>query len=94
MKDDILDIVGSSGPKIIPTNYPQIVCDNCGHNVFRTGIVIYNIPGLEIGNGSDDYQYPVPVYVCDKCGTILKMHREDLGMEQQKEEKSNSSLIL
>lgn len=94
-KDDILDMVGSRGPKIDPTSYPQIKCDKCGHNVFRNGLVIYNIPGLAIGNGSEDIHYPVPVYVCDKCGEIMKAYRDEIEqIEKEKEEKPKSSLIL
>ena len=95
-KDDILDIMGSSrGPKIDPLSYPQIKCDKCGHNVFRSGIIVYNVPGLAVGNGSEDIHYPLPVYVCDKCGTIMKSYRDELEkIEKEKEDKPKSNLIL
>ena len=94
-KDDILDMVGSRGPKIDPTSYPQIKCDKCGHNVFKVGYVVYNIPGIAVGNGFEDMHYPLTVYICDKCGTIMKDYREEIEkIEQEKEEKPKSSLIL
>lgn len=95
VKDDLLGGLGK-GPQIDPMEYPQIKCDKCGHNVFRHGVIVYNIPGLAVGAGSEDMHYPLPVYVCDNCGTIMKSYRDELEkIEKEKEDKSKtSSLIL
>jgi len=99
-KDDILGGMGvSRGPMVDPTKYPRITCDKCGHHVFRSGVIIYNIPGIAIGNGTEDMPYPVPVYVCDKCGEIIKTVRDELDKIEEekaknKEATKGSSLIL
>lgn len=98
MKDELLDSLGSSrGPIINPLKYPQITCDKCGHNIFRSGIMFFNIPGFIAGTGTEDYQYPLPVYICDKCGEVIKYLRDEIdkGVEKaKKEESKGSSLIL
>ena len=94
MKDDLID--GNRGSYIDPTKYPQMKCDKCGHNVFRSGTVIYDVPGVVAGNGGENIPYPVPVYICDKCGEIIKFVRDELNkIETNKENnKSTSNLIL
>jgi DNA-directed RNA polymerase subunit RPC12/RpoP len=77
-----------------PYKYPQVKCDNCGHNIFRSATILNKIPGLVIGNGSDDIEYPTPVFVCDKCGTMLKSYRDDLEKLSNIEEPKKSSLII
>ena len=87
------------GPMVDPTKYPRITCDKCGHHVFRQASIIYNIPGIVAGSGTNDIPYPVPVYVCDKCGEIIKAVRDELDKieaekEKNKEATKGSSLIL
>ena len=96
MKDDLL---GGMPPQIDPTTYPQITCDKCGHNTFRREVIMYNIPGVVLGAGSGDIPYPMPVYVCAKCGTIIKAIREDLEeaakkANENKKEIKGTTLIL
>jgi DNA-directed RNA polymerase subunit RPC12/RpoP len=98
MKDDLLNGLGH-GPKVDPTRYPQVKCDKCGHNVFRSASIIYNVPGVVMGTGTEDIPWPVPVYVCDKCGTIIKTVRDELDKieaekEKNKEATQGTSLIL
>ena len=95
-KDDILDGMGR-GPMVDPTKYPMVKCDKCGHHIFRSASIIYNIPGLVVGNGSEDMPWPVPVYVCDKCGEIIKTVRDELDkIEEEKAKKGESigSIII
>ena len=81
--------------KLNPYKYPQITCDNCGHNIFRSGVVLNKIPGIVAGTGTDDIEYPTPVYICDKCGTMLKSYRYDIEqLSKVEEESKKSSLIL
>jgi len=81
--------------KLNPYKYPQITCDNCGHNIFRSAVVLNKIPGIVAGTGTDDIEYPTPVYVCDKCGTMLKSYRDDIEqLSKVEEESKKSSLIL
>lgn len=96
MKDDLL---GGSGPIINPLKYPSTKCDNCGNELFEEKIIIKKIPGMIAGNGTDDVNYPLPVYVCSKCGTIEKTYRDILEkgkkyQEEHKEESKGTTLIL
>ena len=56
--------------------------------------IIKEIPGLELGIGSDTFAYPLEILVCKKCGEILKDHQEELGLNDDKKETKNSSLII
>jgi DNA-directed RNA polymerase subunit RPC12/RpoP len=99
MKDDILGAMGPQGPQIDPTRYPQITCDKCGHNTFRREVIMYNVPGVVMGAGSGDFPWPLPVYVCAKCGTIIKAVREEIEeaakkVAENKEATKGTSLIL
>ena len=99
MKDDILGAMGPQGPQFDPTQYPQITCDKCGHNTFRREVIMYNIPGVALGAGTGDIPYPIPVYVCAKCGTIIKAVREEIEAAEKKatekkEAVKGTSLIL
>ena len=97
MNDELFDNLGANrGPMINPLIYPQIKCDKCGHNIFRSGIIFYNIPGFIAGNGTEDYQYPLPVYICDKCGEIIKYIRDEIekGAEKAKKEESKGTTII
>lgn len=86
--NDILGAMSAPGPRIDPTKYPMIKCDKCGHHIFRSASIIYNIPGIVVGNGGEDMPWPVPVYVCDKCGEVIKAVRDEL--EKIEEEKSKN----
>lgn len=98
MKDD-LDLLGARGPQIDPMTYPMITCDKCGHNTFRRETIMYNIPGVALGAGTGDIPYPLPVYVCSKCGTIIKAVRDEIEAAakkaaENKEATKGTSLIL
>lgn len=94
MRDDLIGNMGP-GPQIDPTRYPQIKCDLCGHNTFRQEVIMYNIPGVALGAGGGDIPYPIPVYVCAKCGAIIKPVREEIEeAAKNAEEKKETSLIL
>lgn len=96
MKDDLNLGYGS---QIDPMSYPQITCDKCGHNTFKREVIMYSIPGVAIGAGTGDIPWPLPVYVCAKCGTIIKAVREEIEAaakknEEKKEAVKGTSLIL
>ena len=92
MKDDLTQ---GMGPQIDPFNYPSVKCDKCGHEVFRQGVIFKKLPGLLMGGGAEDVNYPLPVYVCDKCGEIIKEIREELetGLKETKEKKETKLII-
>ena len=81
--DDILNTsANSTAPKINPLKYETEKCDACGNTVFVPGFIFKRIPGLEVGNGTDDVLYPIPVYYCAKCGTISAVDREALELDK------------
>ena len=71
MKDDLLLSNTYAAPKIDPRDYPSIKCSKCGSILFESAIVIKEIPGTVVGNGSEPVPYPLQVLVCKKCGKIL-----------------------
>lgn len=73
---------------------PNVVCPKCGSKVFREAIILKKVSALVSPTGKEEL-YPIPVYVCDKCGTIpdeflsKSAAKEILGeVEEQKEESS------
>jgi len=77
-----------------PYKYPQITCDNCGHNIFQPAMVLNLIPGIVAGTGKEDMEYPTPVYICAKCGTMLKSYRDDIEKLSKIEEESKKSPLI
>jgi len=83
------------GIKLNPFKYPQVTCDNCGCNIFNPAFVLNKIPGIIIGAGAEDMEYPTQVFVCSKCGTMLKSYRDDIEkLSKVEDEPKKSSLIL
>lgn len=82
-------------PLLSPADYDTIKCDNCGAITFTNAVVLKRIPGMLVGAGTEDVAMPLNVYVCTKCGTILKDDRDKLDeLDKKGEEKPKSSLIL
>ena len=100
MKEEVLLGAGKtmkpSGQKINPLDYENIKCDKCGNETFESAFIIKNIPGLVMGNGSEDVQYPLDVVVCKKCGAIMKDYRKEYKLEEfaKKKGENKGGLIL
>jgi len=47
---------------------PNVVCE-CGNKVFVEGYVIKRISRILTGS-PEDTLYPIPLYVCSKCGKV------------------------
>ena len=60
------------GPKVDPRDYPSIKCKKCGSIIFKSAMVLKEIPGTIVGYGTDPVSYPMQVFICDKCGEILE----------------------
>lgn len=54
---------------------PFETCPNCGCKVFREALVMKRISKLLTATPNDTL-YPIPVYVCDKCGDIAPSIKE------------------
>ena len=89
MKDNDLILGGGipniGGPKIDPRDYSSVKCHKCGSIVFRSAMVLKEIPGTIVGNGTEPVQYPLQVFVCDKCGEILKSDIEAYKLDKELE---------
>ena len=100
MKEEMILGGGSpmkpSGPKFNPLKYENIKCDKCGNETFESAFIIKNIPGLVLGQGNEDIQYPMDVVVCKKCGAIMKDYRKEYKLEEfaEKKEENKGGLIL
>ena len=97
-KDDIFGELGR-GPVINPLKYPSVKCPKCGNEVWVAGNIIKVIPGMVIGSGAKDERYPVPVFICSKCGEIepeikAQIEKGNKYQEENKEASNKSGLIL
>lgn len=95
MEDNLVGGLGR-GPVVNPLKYPSVTCDNCGGELFEEKLILKKIPGVVVGNGTEDVNYPVPVLVCSKCGTIEKSYRDLLekGKKYQEENKQNTGGLI
>lgn len=76
------------GPKIDPRDYLSIKCDKCGSIIFRNGVILKELPGTLVGNGTEPVTVPLQVLICDKCGSILKSDIEAYKLEKELEEET------
>ena len=79
------DINLGSSPNINPLSYPTTKCDKCDNIFFRKVTIFKEVPGIAVGAGVDTLDMPIDVYICDKCGAILKRDREILEKVENKE---------
>ena len=97
MKDDLLLGNPYTGPKVDPRDYPAIKCSKCGSVLFESAVVMKEIPGTIVGNGTEPLLYPLQVLVCKKCGKILHADVKAYKLEKElgeEETKNNSSNLL
>lgn len=55
---------------------PLITCE-CGSKIFTTGTILKKVPGIYFGASSEPVIIPTNLYVCAKCGKIMKEQLED-----------------
>lgn len=53
---------------------PNLMCDNCGHKLYKKVFVIKKISALVSPTGKETI-IPIEVYACDKCGTISSLFK-------------------
>lgn len=70
--------------RLNPLKYPTVKCE-CGCEVWNQGVIIKRIPGLEVGNGTEDTFADLPVYYCAKCGKIIPEHRKMYQLDKIEE---------
>lgn len=70
--------------RVNPLKYPNVKCD-CGCEIWNQGVILKRIPGLEIGNGTEDTFIDLPVWYCSKCGKMLPEYRQLYKLDEAKE---------
>jgi len=87
--------------RINPLKYPSIKCDKCSCETFTQAVILKRIPGIEVGTGTEDQIINLPVFVCTKCGEIMKEDRElykinddNKGIENNVENNNTKNLFL
>ena len=54
--------------KLVLTS-PNVVCPKCGNRFFKEVYALKRISAIISPTGEEEL-FPIPVYACDKCGTI------------------------
>ena len=89
-----LDNIGMMNAAKAIYKSPNVVCSKCGSKVFREGLILKKVSALVSPTGREEL-YPIPVYVCDKCGAIpdeflqKSAAKEILGETEEKKEESS-----
>lgn len=55
---------------------PFEVCPKCGGKIYREAVVFKKISKLLTATQNDTI-YPIPVYICDKCGELAPSIKSD-----------------
>lgn len=85
------DMMNSMQLRINPFDYDEVTCDKCGNNQFVERYIVRKIPAGIAGATSQDY--PIPVLVCAKCGTIIKSVRDDICKASKKNTNKNNLIV-
>ena len=64
-------------------NAPNAVCPKCGSKFFTEVVVLKKLSAIISPTGKPDF-YPIPLFVCQKCGAVPEEYYE----------KYNAKLIL
>lgn len=84
--------LGTSTSAVNPLDYPTEKC-SCGNEVFVPGVIFKKVPGILLGQGSEDVQVPLKVFCCSKCGELSPYDKELLDehskMKENVEKKTN-----
>ena len=81
-------------PKVNPLDYPSDKCSNCQNETFIPAVIFKNVPGLELGQGTETVQVPIKVFVCSKCGELSNSDKEILSAHEKTKESLKSTKII
>lgn len=81
-------------PAVNPLDYPSEVCPNCGCEIFVPGIIFKKIPGVLIGQGSDDTQVPLKIFYCANCRELSPYDKKIIEKGKKKVEESKKSNLI
>ena len=98
MTNSPLNIGNSLGanyaPKVNPLDYPSEKCTNCDNEIFIPGVIFKNVPGLELGQGAENVQIPIKVFVCSKCGELSSADKEILNSHNKTQEMLKTNITI
>jgi hypothetical protein len=81
--------------RINPKDYPSVVCPDCGSKIFMPAAMFKKIPGVLVGSGAEEQIFPVQVYICAKCHTLMPdMGFEELENEPEEKQLTKSNIII
>ena len=82
---------------------PNVVCPNCGNKVFVEAAILKKLSPILSPTGKEEL-YPIPVFVCSKCGTVPEEYtskpnakyifNEESEAGSGQEEQKESTLIM
>ena len=77
-------------PNVNPLEYPTVKC-SCGNEIYIPGVIFKDIPGIALGQGTDNVQVPIKIFYCSKCGKLSKYDEE---MLKPYEDKNNEIKLI
>ncbi len=83
-----------SGPKVDPRDYPTKRCSKCGGIIFKSCMILKEIPGAVVGQGGEPIMYPLQVLVCDNCGAILDEDIKAYKLEKEFNEPNKEKTVI
>lgn len=82
---------------------PNVVCPNCGNKIFVEAAILKKLSPILSPTGKEEL-YPIPVFVCSKCGTVPEEYtskpnakyifNEETETKSDQEEQKESTLIM
>lgn len=95
MADSNINSALPTNIRINPLKYPNVKCE-CGSEIWLQGVVLKQIPGLELGTGTKDKVFDIPIFYCAKCGKVFPEDKEicKIGETTQEQPEKPNTLIL
>lgn len=72
---------------------PFETCPKCGGKIFKEALIMKRLSKLLTAT-PDDTLYPIPVYVCDKCGEIAPSIKSSADFKKLAGNFDNDILIV
>lgn len=96
IKDTLNNLNSQANMRVNPLDYPSIPCENCGCEYYKQVAVFKKIPGVAVGAGAEPIIYPIPVYICNKCGELMSEYKKDFEKDKNTSanNQTNSQIIL
>lgn len=90
---DFQNLNNGMGSNVNPFDYKSEVCEECGNIVFQPALIFKKVPGILLGQGSEEVSLPIKVTCCSKCGA-LSPHDKAFVEEQEKTQQQTQNIII